>query len=47
MASKPHTVVMGAGTLGMSTAVNLIERNAQVTILEANSIASGSSGRSA
>jgi sarcosine oxidase, subunit beta len=39
-------VVIGASTLGMSTAVNLIERDAQVTVLEANSIASGSSGRS-
>ena len=30
----------------MATAVNLIERDVQVTVLEANSIASGSSGRS-
>jgi sarcosine oxidase, subunit beta len=46
MISKPHVVVVGAGTLGMAAAVNLIERDAQVTVLEANSTASGSSGRS-
>jgi sarcosine oxidase subunit beta len=40
MASKPHVVVIGAGTLGMAAAVNLIERDARVTVLEANSIAS-------
>lgn len=46
MSSQPHVVVIGAGTLGMCTAINLIERGAQVTVLEAKSIASGSSGRS-
>ncbi|QLH13065.1 FAD-binding oxidoreductase [Paracoccus pantotrophus] len=46
MSSQPNVVVIGAGTLGMCTAINLIERGAQVTVIEANSIASGSSGRS-
>jgi sarcosine oxidase subunit beta len=39
-------VVIGAGTLGMGSAVALAERGARVTVLEANAIASGSSGRS-
>ncbi len=46
MTTMPHVVVIGAGTLGMCTAINLIERGARVTVLEAQSIASGSSGRS-
>ncbi|MGV1794738.1 NAD(P)/FAD-dependent oxidoreductase [Rhizobium sp. A37_96] len=46
MKTSPHVVVIGAGTLGMSTAINLCEQGARVTVLEANSIASGSSGRS-
>jgi sarcosine oxidase, subunit beta len=41
-----HVAVIGAGTLGLCTAINLIERGARVTVLEAQSIASGSSGRS-
>jgi sarcosine oxidase subunit beta len=44
--SSPHVVVVGAGMLGMCTAINLIERGARVTVLDAQSIASGSSGRS-
>ncbi len=46
MTVSPHVVVIGAGTLGMCTALNLVEQSARVTVLEARSIASGSSGRS-
>jgi sarcosine oxidase subunit beta len=46
MTLSPHVVVIGAGTLGMCTAISLIEQGARVTVLEAQSIASGSSGRS-
>lgn len=46
MTTSPHVVVIGAGTLGMNTAINLSEQGARVTVLEANAIASGSSGRS-
>jgi sarcosine oxidase subunit beta len=46
MAAALHVAVVGAGTLGLSTAVNLVERGARVTVLEARSIAAGSSGRS-
>ncbi|MDX8527444.1 FAD-dependent oxidoreductase [Mesorhizobium sp. MSK_1335] len=46
MIASPHVVVIGAGTLGACTALNLVEQGARVTVLEAQSIASGSSGRS-
>lgn len=46
MKASPHVVVIGAGTLGMCSALNLIEQGARVTIIEAHAIASGSSGRS-
>jgi sarcosine oxidase, subunit beta len=46
MTAPPHVVVIGAGALGMCTAINLVEQRARVTVLEAQSIASGSSGRS-
>lgn len=46
MTSSPHVVVIGAGTLGMCTATSLIEQGARVTVLEAQAVASGSSGRS-
>jgi sarcosine oxidase subunit beta len=46
MTLSPHVVVIGAGTLGMCTAISLIEQGARVTVLEAQAIASGSSGRS-
>jgi len=46
MTASPHVVVVGAGSLGMCTAINLVEQGARVTVLEAQSIASGSSGRS-
>lgn len=46
MTTSPHVVVIGAGTLGMWTATNLIEQGARVTVLDAQAIASGSSGRS-
>ncbi len=41
-----NVVVIGAGTLGMSTALSLTERGAAVTVIEAEAIAAGSSGRS-
>lgn len=46
MTQSPHVVVIGAGTLGMCTAYNLVKQGAGVTVLDANAIASGSSGRS-
>lgn len=46
MEASPHVVVIGAGTLGMCSAFNLSERGSRVTVLDAGSIASGSSGRS-
>ncbi|OBQ85653.1 hypothetical protein A9K71_20660 [Mesorhizobium sp. WSM3873] len=39
-------VVIGAGTLGLCSALHLVEQGARVTVLEGQSIASGSSGRS-
>ncbi|MCZ4352502.1 FAD-binding oxidoreductase [Roseovarius aestuarii] len=44
--TSPHIVVIGAGTLGLSCAINLSEQGARVTVLDAGAIASGSSGRS-
>jgi sarcosine oxidase subunit beta len=41
-----NVVVIGAGTLGMSAALSLAERGAAVTVIEADSVAAGSSGRS-
>jgi len=46
MTQSPHVVVIGAGTLGMCTAYNLAKQGARVTVLDANAVASGSSGRS-
>src|SRR5437870_213418 len=46
MTASPHVVVIGAGALGMCTAIDLVEQGARVTVLEAQSVASGSSGRS-
>jgi len=46
MKASPHVVVIGAGTLGLCTALSLVEHGTRVTILEAHAIASGSSGRS-
>ena len=46
MTHSPHVAVIGAGILGMFTAVNLIERGARVTVIDASSLAAGSSGRS-
>lgn len=46
MTSRKRVVVVGAGTLGMSAAINLVERRASVTVIDAGHIASGSSGRS-
>ena len=42
----PHVIIVGAGSLGLCTALNLAEQGAKVTVLEANAIASGSTGRS-
>lgn len=46
MSNSLHVVVVGAGTLGMCSAIHLIEQGAEVTVLDAQAIASGSSGRS-
>jgi sarcosine oxidase subunit beta len=41
-----HVVVVGAGALGLSSALHLSERGVAVTVIEADAIASGSTGRS-
>ncbi|RWO66990.1 MAG: FAD-binding oxidoreductase [Mesorhizobium sp.] len=46
MTASPHVVVIGAGTLGVCSAHALAEQGARVTVIDAQSIASGSSGRS-
>lgn len=42
----PRVIVIGAGSLGLCTALSLAEHGARVTVLEAKTIASGSTGRS-
>jgi len=46
MTASPRVIVIGAGTLGICSAHALAEQGARVTVIDANSIASGSSGRS-
>ena len=46
MVNPPHVIVIGAGSLGLCTALSLAEQGARVTVLEAKSLASGSTGRS-
>ncbi len=46
MKSSPQVVVIGAGSLGLSIAVSLAEQGAKVTVVDAQAIASGSTGRS-
>lgn len=46
MTASPHVVVIGAGTLGICSAHALAEQGARVTVVDAQSIAAGSSGRS-
>src|SRR5215475_6071718 len=41
-----HVVVVGGGALGLSSAVHLSERGVAVTVIEADVIAGGSTGRS-
>lgn len=41
-----HIVVIGAGALGLSSALHLSERGVAVTVIEADAIAGGSTGRS-
>jgi len=41
-----HVIVIGAGALGLSSALHLAERGARVTAIEADTIAGGSTGRS-
>ena len=41
-----HIVVIGGGALGLSSALHLAERGIAVTVIEANALASGSTGRS-
>lgn len=45
--NKPHVVIIGAGTVGCGAALRAAELGAKVTVLERDSPASGSSGRSA
>jgi sarcosine oxidase subunit beta len=44
--TSPHIIIIGAGSLGLCTAISLAGQGAKVTVLEAKSIASGSTGRS-
>jgi len=44
--NKRRVTVIGAGTLGMSVALQLAERGAEVTVIDMAGVASGSSGRS-
>ena len=46
MPASPQVAVIGAGALGLCTALELIQRGTRVTVLEAHTIGSGSSGRS-
>ncbi len=46
MNAQQRIVVVGAGTLGLTTALSLAERGTSVTVIEADHAASGSSGRS-
>lgn len=46
MNTPPHVIVIGAGTLGLCTAIHLAEQHARVTVIDAGAIAGGSSGRS-
>ena len=46
MPASPHVVIIGAGTLGLCSAINLVEQGARVTVLDRGSLAGGSSGRS-
>ena len=41
-----HIVVVGGGALGLSCALHLAEHGVAVTVIEANALASGSTGRS-
>lgn len=41
-----QVVVVGAGMLGMSSALHLAERGVNVTVIDADAVASGSTGRS-
>ena len=40
MTASPHVAVIGAGSLGMCTAINLVDQGARVKVLDAQSIAS-------
>lgn len=44
--SSPRVCIIGAGVLGLSSALQLARRGAEVTVLEKDHVASGSSGRS-
>src|SRR5579871_2777892 len=45
-AATLHIVVVGGGALGLSSALHLAERGVTVTVIEATSLAIGSTGRS-
>lgn len=46
MTAQIHVAVIGGGAAGTSTALALIEQGARVTLLDADALGSGSSGRS-
>ncbi len=46
MTRQPHVAVIGGGAIGLCTALALCEAGARVTVIEADAIGSGSSGRS-
>lgn len=46
MTAKLHAAVIGGGAAGMATALELARQGAKVTVLEADALGSGSSGRS-
>src|SRR5437764_15410444 len=43
--SKPHVIVIGAGSTGSATAHDLALRELRVTVIERGDIASGTTGR--
>lgn len=43
---KQHVVIVGGGIVGCMTAMELVQRGCQVTIVERNQIASQTSGES-
>ncbi|MFB6160828.1 MAG: FAD-dependent oxidoreductase, partial [Haloferacaceae archaeon] len=42
-----HVAVVGGGAVGVTVAHDLVERDAEVTLFEADEVAAGASGRAA